>query len=74
MAQSFRIGKRTGKLGKKNMSRRHRSYSIINLTQNTKKIPADLTRLAVTQNPVENHHQMPVRKKHYKGVTKIISK
>ena len=33
----------------------HPNYSIFEIDQNTKKNPEDLSRLAVTQTPVENH-------------------
>ena len=50
-----RIGTGTGRLGNKRTSRDHPNYDIIEISQNTKKSAGDLNRLAVTQNPVENH-------------------
>ena len=42
-------------LGSRRTSRDHPNDSIIENGQNTKKSPADLRRLAVTQTPVKNH-------------------
>ena len=47
-----RIGKGIGKLGNKRTSADHPKYSIIKITKNTKKSPAALKRLAVTQTPL----------------------
>ena len=49
-----KIDNGTGGLGNKT-SGDHPNYSIVEIGQNTKKSPADLRRLAVTQTPVENH-------------------
>ena len=57
-----RIGTWTGGLGNKRTSRDHPNYSIVEIGQNTEKSPGDLTRLAVTQTPGKNHHQMLVWK------------
>ena len=37
------------------MSEDHPNYSIIEISQNTKKNPGDLRRLTVTQIPIENY-------------------
>ena len=50
-----RITKGTGGLGGWRTSGDHRNYSIIENGQNTKKIPGDLKRLAVTQTSVKDH-------------------
>ena len=39
------------------ISRDHPNYCIVEISQNTKKSPGDLGRLAVTQTPVENHQR-----------------
>ena len=51
----------------KRMSGNHPNYSIIEISQNTKKSPGDLRRLAVTQTPVRNH-QLVLVWKTWKGV------
>ena len=53
-----RIDTKTGGLGNKRMSGDHPNYCIIEIGQNTKKSPEDLTRLAVTQTLVKNHQLM----------------
>ena len=50
-----RIGTETGGLRVKRTSGDHSNYSIVEISQNTKKSPGDLTKFAVTQTPVENH-------------------
>ena len=50
-----RIIKRPGGFGSWLMSGNHTNDSIIDYGQNTEKIPGTMRRLAVTQNPVENH-------------------
>ena len=65
-----RIGKGTGRLGNKT-SGYHLDYSIIKISQNTKKSSGDLRRFAVTQTPVENH-QLTLVGKTLKGVIIII--
>ena len=47
----------TGEHGNKWTHGELQNYYIIKIGQNTKKIPGDLRRLAVTQTPVENHQQ-----------------
>ena len=49
-----RIDIGTGGCGSKKTSGDHPNYSIVEISQNTKKNPGDLSRLAVTQTPVEN--------------------
>ena len=49
------IGTRTGGLENKRMNGDHPNYSIIKISQNTKKSPGNLRRIAVTQNPMRNH-------------------
>ena len=49
------IGTGTGGIGNKRSSGDHLNYSIVGNSQNTKKSPGDLRRLAVTHTPVENH-------------------
>ena len=44
-----------GGLGNKRTNGDHRSNSIVEIGQNTEVSPGDLRRIAVTQNPVENH-------------------
>ena len=46
-----RIGAGTGGLRNKRMSGDHPNYSIIEISQNTKKSPGDLRRFAVIQDP-----------------------
>ena len=46
------IGKGTGGLGNKRISRDHPNYIIIKIGLNTGKSPGDLKRLAVTQTPM----------------------
>ena len=46
-----RLGKRTGGLENRRMSRGYPNYSIVKISLNTKKSPGDLRRLAVTQSP-----------------------
>ena len=41
--------------GNKRTSVDHPNYSIVEIGQNTEKIPGELKRLAVTQIPVKNH-------------------
>ena len=50
-----RIGTGTGGLGNKWTSVDHPSYSIINISQNTKESPGDLGRFSVIQTPARNH-------------------
>ena len=45
----------TGGLGNKMTSGDHPIYSIVEISQNSKKSPGDLRGLAVTQTPVESH-------------------
>ena len=54
MVQSPRINKGTGGLGSKT-SGDHQNNCIIEISQNTKKSPEDLRRLAVTRTPVKDH-------------------
>ena len=49
-----KIDKGTGGLGNKRASGNHPNYSILEISQNTEKSPGDLSRLEVTQIPVEN--------------------
>ena len=49
------IGKETGGLGNKRTSKDHSNYCIIKISQNTEECPGDLSRLAVSQTPVEDH-------------------
>ena len=49
-----RIDTRTG-AGNKRTGGDHPNYSIVEIGQNTEKSAGDLQRLAVTQNPEENH-------------------
>ena len=51
------IAKGTRGLGSWRTSGDHSNDSIVENGQNTKKIPGDLRRLAVTQTPVKNHRQ-----------------
>ena len=51
-----RMNKGTGGLGNKRTSRDHPNYCIIEISQNTKESPEDLSRLAVTQTSVKDHH------------------
>ena len=53
--KSLRIGKKTGRLGKKRTSRDYPSYNIIKISQNTEKRHGNWRRLAVTQIPVKNY-------------------
>ena len=48
-----RIGTGTGGFRNKRMSGDHPNYSIVEISQNTKKSPWEFRRLAVTQNPVK---------------------
>ena len=48
-----RIGTGTGRLGNKRTRGHHPKYNIAEIDQNTKNIPGDLRRLAVTQTPVK---------------------
>ena len=57
-----RIDTEPGEVGKKTTSGDNPNYGIITIGQNTERNPGDLRRLAVTQTPVRNHQQMPVRK------------
>ena len=57
-----RIVKGTGGIVNKRMSRNHPSYGIIKIFQNTENSLGDLTRLAVTQTPMENHQLILVWK------------
>ena len=54
--------KGTGGLGNKRTSGVNPNYSIVMIGQKTEKSPGDLRRLAVTQNPVENHQLVLVWK------------
>ena len=49
------LGTVTRELGNKRTSGDHPNYSIVEIGQNTKRIPADLRRLANTQIPVKNY-------------------
>ena len=49
------LGKGTGGLGNKKMSRSHPNDGIIRISQNTMKPPGDLRRFGVIQTPVEDH-------------------
>ncbi len=49
-----RIGTETGGFGNKRTSEDYPNYSIVGISQNSKKSPGNLWRLAVTQTPVEN--------------------
>ena len=53
-----RITKETGGLGSWQTSGDHPNYSIIENSQNTDMSPGDLTRLAVTQSPLEDHQRL----------------
>ena len=64
-----KIGKGTGKLGNKKMSRGHPNYIFIKIGQNTEKSAEDLKWLAVTRNPVQNY-QVTLMWKTLKGVKK----
>ena len=50
-----RIDTGTGGLGNKRMGGDHPNYSIVEISQNTKKSPGDLRRFVVIQISVENH-------------------
>ena len=52
------IGTGSGGLGNKTTSGDHPNYSIVVISQNTKKSPGDLKRLVVTETSVENHQLM----------------
>ena len=56
-----KIGTGTRKLRNKRTSGDHPNYSF-EISQNIKKSPGNMRRLAVTQNPVENHQLTLVRK------------
>ena len=49
------IGKVTGKVGNRRMSRDRPNYSITKIDQNTEKSPGDLNRLAVSETPEKDH-------------------
>ena len=49
------IGTETGGLGNERTSGDYSNYCFIEISQNTRKNPGDLRRLAVTQSPVKNH-------------------
>ena len=53
-----RIGTRTGGPGNNGMGGDCLSYSIVEFSQNTGKIPGDLRKLVVIETPVENHQLM----------------
>ena len=57
-----RIGAGIGGFENKKASGDHPNYNIVEISQNTKKSPGDLRRLADTQTPVENHQLMLVWK------------
>ena len=50
-----KIGKMPGSVGNRRTNRDHSDHSIVEIGQNTMKIPGDLRRLAVTQTPVKDH-------------------
>ena len=52
-----RIGTRTGGFGNKMTSTDHSNYCIVKITQNTKKSPGDLKKLANTKTLVRSHQQ-----------------
>ena len=56
------VSKRTEGLGNHRMSGEHSNYSIVEIGQNTEKIPGDLGRLVVTQTPVKEHQLKLMRK------------
>ena len=49
------ICKEPGRLKNKRTSGDYPNYGIIKIDQNSKKVPGDLKRLAVTQSPAKNH-------------------
>ena len=53
------IGAETEGLANRKTSGDHPNYNIVNISQNTKKSPGVLRRLAVTQTPEENHQLTP---------------
>ena len=52
-----RIGTRNGGLGNRRTGWDHPNYSIVEISQNTKKSPRDLRRLTAAQTPLENYQQ-----------------
>ena len=52
-----RIGTGTGGLGNKKTNGDHPNYSMVDNSQNTKKSPADLRRIAITHTPVKKNHR-----------------
>ena len=63
-----RIGKGTGRLGNKSISKDYPDNSVIKIGQNTEKTLGDLMRLAVTQTTVRRH-QLRLLQKTLKGVS-----
>ena len=59
------ITKGIGGLGSAQTSGDHPNYNIIENGQNTEKSPGDLSRLAITQSPVEDHQLMLMWKNNY---------
>ena len=57
-----RVGKKSGVIVNKSMSRDHPNYSTIKISKNTEKSPGDLRRLVVTQVPVEDQQVILVWK------------
>ena len=57
--------KGTGRVVNKRRNRDYPEYSIIEISQNTKKGPEDLGRIAVTQTPLKNHLLMGKNRKEY---------
>ena len=66
-----RVKKGHVRLGNKRMRGDHPNYSIIEIGQNTEKIPGELRRLAVTQNSVRSH-RLTLLLKSQKGIIIII--
>ena len=58
---------RVRRLGNKRTRGDHLDYRINKIGQNTEKSPGELRRLAVAQNPQENHQLTFVRKNHLKN-------
>ena len=50
------------RLGNKRTRGDYQEYSIITIIQNNEKSPGDLRRLAITRNPLRNHHLTLVSK------------
>ena len=54
------IGTGTGELRNNKTSGDYSNNSIVDIGQNTEKSPGDLSKLAVTQTPVEDHQLTPM--------------